>query len=92
MISQDRVPFVPPFGVVFTAWADDAVQHAWVQRACAVDATVQHPLYQVLAQTRQRGFDIDWMTPTLAQAANVIDTLSSSRVPEHVRHTLERLR
>jgi DNA-binding IclR family transcriptional regulator len=91
-ITGDRIPFVPPFGVAFAAWDSVEEQRAWVQRAPAADATVEERLYRVLARTRERGFDVDWTTPALAEAAQVVDTLNSYGLPKHVRHTLEKLR
>jgi DNA-binding IclR family transcriptional regulator len=91
-VPGDRIPFVPPFGVAFAAWDTADGQRAWVQRARAADPAVEARLYQVLARTRERGFDVDWMTPALAQTARMLDTLSGSGVPGHVHHTLELLR
>jgi DNA-binding IclR family transcriptional regulator len=91
-IPGDRIPFSPPFGVAFAAWGTIEDQRAWVRRAPVADGAVEQRLRQVLAQTRDRGFDIDWMTPALAQAAQAIQTLRSPDVPEHVRTTLEQLR
>ena len=91
-ITGDRIPFVPPFGVAFAAWDTIEQQHAWVQRAPAADARVMKRLHHMLVQTRERGYDVDWMTPALAQATQMIETLSSADIPQHVRNTLEQLR
>lgn len=91
-IPGDRIPFVPPFGVAFAAWDPIEDQEAWIRRAQTADESVNDRLHEMLSQTRRRGFDIDWMTPTLIQAAQAITTVSRSAVPEHIRHTLEQLR
>jgi DNA-binding IclR family transcriptional regulator len=90
-IPGDRIPFMPPFGVALAAWATIEDQRAWVQRASVADDGVRQRLHQVLAQTRERGFDIDRMTPALAKTAQAIRTLRSPEVPEHLRTTLEQL-
>jgi DNA-binding IclR family transcriptional regulator len=91
-ITGDRIPFVPPFGVVFAAWGTPEEQRMWVDRARADDATVEERLYDVLARTRQRGFDVDCTTPALAEAAQVVDSLNRAGLPQHVLRMLEALR
>lgn len=91
-ISGDRIPFVPPFGVAFAAFESSDEQQAWIQRARVVDAAVEGRLRQLLAQARERGFDVDWMTPALMEAAQMVDDLETVAVPPNVRQTLHQLR
>jgi hypothetical protein len=44
-----------------------------------------------LTKTRDRGFDIDWTTPALTQAARVVGTLPSDGLPPQVRQIMDRL-
>jgi DNA-binding IclR family transcriptional regulator len=91
-VPGDRIPFVPPFGVAFAAFESPDEQKAWIQRARVVDADVEKRLRQLLAQARDRGFDVDWMTPALMEAAQMVDDLDAAPVPPNVRQTLQQLR
>jgi DNA-binding IclR family transcriptional regulator len=87
----DRIRYAPPFGVAFAAWDTDEEQRAWIQRSAASNAEVARRLEEVLAHTRERGFDVDCTTPALTQAAQVVGTLPSDGLPDHVREITERL-
>jgi DNA-binding IclR family transcriptional regulator len=87
----DRIRYAPPFGVAFAAWDTDEQQRAWIQRSAATNAEFARRLEEVLARTRERGFDVDCTTPALTQAAQVVGTLPSDGLPDHVREITERL-
>lgn len=89
---NERIPYTAPFGVAFAAWDNPDAQRAWIQRAAADDAELTRQLYDVLTQTRQRGYDIDWMTPALAQAAHAIGSLSEHVLPVNMRSIIDQLR
>jgi DNA-binding IclR family transcriptional regulator len=89
--TGDRIPYAPPFGVAFAAWDTREQQREWVQRAAAGNAALTRRLEQVLARTRERGFDVDWTTPALAQAAQVVGTLQRDGMPAHVRKIMDQL-
>jgi DNA-binding IclR family transcriptional regulator len=89
--TGDRIPYAPPFGVAFAAWDTREQQREWVQRAAAGNAALTRRLEQVLARTRERGFDVDWTTPALAQAAQVVGTLQRDGMPAHVRRIMDQL-
>ena len=89
---NERIPYTAPFGVAFAAWDTPDAQQAWIQRAAADDAGLTRQLYDVLAQTRERGYDIDWMTPALAQAAHAIGSLSEHALPVNMRSIIDQLR
>ena len=46
----------------------------------------------MLTRTRERGYDIDWMTPALSQAAQAIGTLSGDAIPHNLRSVIDQLR
>jgi hypothetical protein len=46
----------------------------------------------VLTRTRERGYDVDWMTPALSQAAHAIGTLSGDTIPHNLRSVIDQLR
>jgi DNA-binding IclR family transcriptional regulator len=90
-VPGDRIRYAPPFGVAFAAWDSDEEQEAWMQRAAGTNAKLAKRLEKVLARTRERGFDIDWTTPALSQAAHVMTTLPSDGLPAHVREITDQL-
>jgi DNA-binding IclR family transcriptional regulator len=87
----DRIPYAPPFGVAFAAWDAEEGQREWMQRAASGNAALTRRLEQVLARTRERGFDVDWTTPALAQAAQLVGTLQRDGLPAHVREIMDQL-
>lgn len=90
-LPRDRIPHVPPFGVAFAAWDTDEEQRAWIRRGVGANVERVQRLQQVLARTRERGFDVDWTTPALAQAAQLVTTLSSDEMPRPLRQILDQL-
>jgi len=90
-IPGDRIPYAPPFGVAIAAWDTHEEQRAWIRRGAGNNADRTRRLERVLEHTRQRGFDVDWTTPALAQAVQVVATLDSNEMPTPVRHILDQL-
>ncbi|MDT5347491.1 MAG: hypothetical protein QOH91_778 [Mycobacterium sp.] len=90
-IPGDRIPYAPPFGVAMAAWDTDEEQRAWIRRGAGTNIDRTRRLEAVLARTRERGFDVDWTTPALAQAAQLVGTLDSDEIPTPVRHIMDQL-
>ncbi|BBX42084.1 helix-turn-helix domain-containing protein [Mycobacterium simiae] len=90
--SHERIPYAPPFGIACAAWDVPSEQESWIQRGAAGDTSLAERLRTVLGQTRDRGYDVDWMTPALAQAAHAIETLSTETVPHNLRSIVDQLR
>lgn len=90
-IPGDRIPYAPPFGVALAAWDTEEEQQAWVRRGAGDNSDRTRRLERVLEHTRQRGYDVDWTTPALAQAVQVVGTLDSHEMPTPVRHILDQL-
>ena len=90
-IPGDRIPYAPPFGVALAAWDTDEEQRAWIRRGAGSNADRTHRLERVLEHTRQRGFDVDWTTPALAQAVQVVGTLDGNEMPTPVRQIMDQL-
>lgn len=90
--TNERIPYTAPFGVAFAAWDTPAGQRAWIGRAGADDAALTRQLRDVLDRTRERGYDVDWMTPALAQAAHAIGSLSEHALPVNMRSIIDQLR
>ncbi len=91
-LPNERIPYAPPFGVAFAAWDTADGQEAWVERGAAGDESLATRLRAVLTHTRDRGYDVDWMTPALAQAAHAIGTLTGDTVPRNLRTVIDQLR
>lgn len=87
----DRIPYAPPFGVVFAAWDDAPGRRAWIDKAAAAQPELAGRLEQALTRTRRRGFDIDWTTPALAQTVQLAGTLRDDGLPPHVGQVLDQL-
>ncbi|WP_264078216.1 IclR family transcriptional regulator [Mycobacterium stomatepiae] len=90
-IPGDQIPYAPPFGVAFAAWDTDEEQRAWIRRGTGGNADRIQRLEHILARSRERGFDVDWTTPALAEAVRVVGTLDSNEMPTPVRHILDQL-
>lgn len=87
----DRIPFRPPFGVAFAAWAPADEQRAWIERGAATDSGLSQRLAEVLARTRARGFEVDWTTPALTQSARLVGALPNDGLPANIRQIVEQL-
>ena len=87
----DRIRYAPPFGVAFAARDTDEEQRAWIHRVAGNNATLARRHEEVLARTRDSGFDVDWTTPALTQAARLVGTLPSDGLPAHVREITDQL-
>jgi DNA-binding IclR family transcriptional regulator len=87
-VPGDRIRYAPPFGVAFAAWDGDDGQQDWIDRA---PSGLADRLKGVLAQTRERGYDVDWTTPELTRAAQIVGSLPSDGLPDHVRGITDQL-
>ena len=90
-IPGDRIPYAPPFGVALAAWDTEEEQRAWIRRGAGNDTDRVQRLERVLEHTRERGFDVDWTTPALAQAVQVVATLDSNEMPTQLRRIIDQL-
>lgn len=86
----DRIPYTPPFGVALAAWDTVAAQQEWLRRG-GDDAELTGRLEAVLTKTRESGYDVDWTTPAMAQAAASVVRLQREGVPAQVAEIMNRL-
>lgn len=87
----ERIRFAPPFGVAFAAWESPAGRRAWIERAPARNPELARRLGEILTRTRDRGYEVDWTTPALVQAAHLMSTLPDEGLPDHVREITDQL-
>jgi DNA-binding IclR family transcriptional regulator len=90
----DHIPYAPPFGAGFAAWDTDEGRRAWIERAASAGTETAARLEEALDRTRERGFDVDYTSPALAEAAGLVGTLASGAIalPVSIRGTLDQLR
>lgn len=90
-VPSDPIPFTPPFGVAFAAWAPEPDRSAWVGRGAGGDEALRHRLDDALLRTRARGYDVDWTTPALSQTAQLLSRLERDGVPSPVGEIIDQL-
>jgi flavin reductase (DIM6/NTAB) family NADH-FMN oxidoreductase RutF/DNA-binding IclR family transcriptional regulator len=70
-----RIPFVPPLGTAFVAWASPPARQAWLDRlGRAPDPEARVVLEHTLATVRRRGFSIGRDVAWHARAARLLST------------------
>jgi flavin reductase (DIM6/NTAB) family NADH-FMN oxidoreductase RutF/DNA-binding IclR family transcriptional regulator len=69
-----RIPFEPPMGTAFVAWASDAARRAWFDRlgAAAKDEATVAALERALADVRDAGYSVGRGSRWHKQAAEVL--------------------
>jgi flavin reductase (DIM6/NTAB) family NADH-FMN oxidoreductase RutF/DNA-binding IclR family transcriptional regulator len=69
-----RIPFEPPMGTAFVAWASDAARQAWFDRlgAAAKDEATVAALDRTLAEVREAGYSVARGHRWHKQAAEVL--------------------
>jgi DNA-binding IclR family transcriptional regulator len=89
--AADPIPFTPPFGVAFAAWAVGADRDAWIRRGAGADDALRRRLDEALISTRARGYDVDWTTPALSDTAQLAIRLERDGVPSQVGQIVDQL-
>jgi DNA-binding IclR family transcriptional regulator len=90
-VPSDPIPFTPPFGVAFAAWASGADRDAWIRRGAGGDGALGQRLDDALIRTRARGYDVDWTTPALSQTAHLASRLERDDMPSQVGEIIDQL-
>jgi DNA-binding IclR family transcriptional regulator len=72
-----QIPFIPPIGPVFLAWADEAEVEAWQQRLLQTQTrpSASH-LHAALAATRRRGYSVGLATPEMDELGRSMQRLA----------------
>jgi DNA-binding IclR family transcriptional regulator len=90
-VPSDPIPFTPPFGVAFAAWAAPTDRQAWIRRAAGSDEALYQRLDEALIRTRARGYDVDWTTPALSKTAQLVSKLEREGMPSPVGEVIDQL-
>lgn len=87
-----RVPFVPPIGALFVAWAPAAVQDAWLARLGpgAREEEVAE-LRRILETVRQRGYSVGLGGATHAELENIVAHMAPDRHTADTDRALQQL-
>jgi DNA-binding IclR family transcriptional regulator len=87
-----RLPFMPPLGILGVAYLPPAQQHAWLERLGPAATAADRGAYLDSATaTRRRGYQVDLETPTRRQIALLMPELAQDPRSPALRAGLERL-
>jgi len=81
-----RLPWAPPIGPVFAAWAAPADRQAWLARAGSSRARARWEEH--LVSIRRAGYDIGFVDDLRGR---VLDALADAVTPDELRHVLPAL-
>lgn len=87
--AGDRIPFNAPFGPAFAAWVTPAERRAWFDRATLVREEHEELLSEFLAATRERGYSVEYMAPTLARTARLFEPLGDDQWSASMRKVID---
>jgi DNA-binding IclR family transcriptional regulator len=87
----DHLPYAPPYGPSFAAWAPQEEADAWIGRGTPGQPRLRARLLDYLAETRHRGFSVDWSKPALAELTRLAGALRGDSVPATVRENMAKL-
>ncbi len=87
--AGDRIAFNAPFGPAFAAWATAAEQQAWFDRATLIQEEHTKLLSEFLAATRERGYSVEYMAPTLARTARLFEPLGDDQWSASMRKVID---
>jgi flavin reductase (DIM6/NTAB) family NADH-FMN oxidoreductase RutF/DNA-binding IclR family transcriptional regulator len=87
-----RIPFEPPMGTAFVAWASEAARNAWLQRLGRdAPADTREVLDRTLAEVRAAGYSVARGHRWHAQAAEVLTRDSPAGRSDETTQELHRL-
>ena len=88
-----RMPFVPPSGSNFVAWADERTVAAWLGRSpVPLAPEARETVLAGLGRVRERGFSIVLHSPAYTEIDGALQSLSEGDMtPAHRRRLMERL-
>jgi len=87
--AGERIPFIAPFGPAFAAWEGKGEQQSWIARGTLARPELAGRLSEFLAATRDRGFSVEYMAPTLARTARLFEPLGNDPWSTSMRHVID---
>jgi DNA-binding IclR family transcriptional regulator len=85
-----RVPFRPPLGGTFCAWADEKDIDAWISRGDGGTGKAAASRHRAaLALVRERGFLVSLKSPEIAELKRVVATPPAAKSPSEGRRMAE---
>uniref|UniRef100_UPI0035615EC5 hypothetical protein n=1 Tax=Nocardioides sp. TaxID=35761 RepID=UPI0035615EC5 len=87
----NRVPFLPPFGPGFVAWAASTEQEEWLAYAGRNNPALEARLREVLPAIRDRGYSLERLDSASAVAFDVLGQLQDDVFSDAVREVLGRM-
>jgi DNA-binding IclR family transcriptional regulator len=89
--AGERIPFAAPFGPAFAAWDSAEERSAWSRRSGVTDPVLATRLDEYLALTRERGFSIERITESLAQAMQMMTNLHADALSDSLRSQISQV-
>lgn len=86
-----KVPYVPPFGPGFAAWAPDEERERWLGRAEAVNPALGDRLRRVLPVIAERGYSLERFDSASASVFEALALLQDDVLGDAVREVLGRV-
>lgn len=87
----NKVPFLPPFGPGFVAWAQEVEQRAWLDHARRINPALGDRLEAVLPVVRRRGYSLERADDAARAAYEVLGRLQDDVFGAAVREILGRV-
>lgn len=83
-----KVPYLPPFGPGFAAWAGPEEQAAWLDHAERINPALADRLRRVLPAIRDRGYSLERLDAPSAAAFDVLARLQDDVFGDAVREVI----
>jgi DNA-binding IclR family transcriptional regulator len=87
-----RIPFMPPIGMPFVAWADDHALEEWLDRSLRSVSRAEVAHWRAVRDSlRERGYGVERMTETSGSVRRLIGELADEQLTPSVKQLLSRL-
>lgn len=89
--AGERIPYTAPFGPAFAAWDTPDERSAWIERSTSSDSALARRIEEMVAATRERGYSVERMSPSLVQATQVMGALQRDILAQSLDSIIEKL-
>jgi DNA-binding IclR family transcriptional regulator len=81
-----RSAWAPPIGAIFTAWADESVQRAWLDRTDETHRGERREHYEArLEEIRQRGYEVGLVHDSRSRLLRAVRNADEAANPQELR-------